>query len=210
MISSLFIEGLLLQASLILALGAQNLFVLESGLKKNRHLLVAFICSLCDTLLIAVGVAGAASLFVKVPFLKVAFGGLGIFFLFYYGGKKIKEGLFYQNDQSEVIQVYSKLRKVILLTLSFSLLNPHVYLDTIILIGGYSTKFPELIDRIEFGLGAASFSFLWFFSLAVFSYYLSRFLKGEKSMRVVAFVSGMVLLVLGVKLGFEVYGWCRG
>jgi L-lysine exporter family protein LysE/ArgO len=69
-----FIEGFLLQASLIFALGAQNLFVLESGLKKQRNLLVALICSICDATLIAVGVAGAASIFVQVPTLKIGFG----------------------------------------------------------------------------------------------------------------------------------------
>jgi L-lysine exporter family protein LysE/ArgO len=87
-----FIEGFLLQASLILALGAQNLFVLESGLKRQRHLLVALICSICDTVLIAVGVAGAASIFVQVPSLKICSGALGVLFLIYYGVKKILEG----------------------------------------------------------------------------------------------------------------------
>ena len=77
-----FSDGFLLQASLILALGAQNIFVLESGLKKQRQFVVAFVCSLCDLILIMLGVLGASSLFLRFPSLKIAFGIIGVGFLF--------------------------------------------------------------------------------------------------------------------------------
>lgn len=86
-----FVQGFFLQASLILALGAQNVFVLNSGLRKQRHLLVAFVSSLCDTVLIFSGVLGVATLFVQLPILKIALGLVGVGFLFFYGIVKLRE-----------------------------------------------------------------------------------------------------------------------
>ncbi len=202
-----FIEGFLLQASLILALGAQNLFVLETGLKKQRNFLVALICSICDTILIGVGIIGATTLFVQIPSLKVIFGILGVLFLFYYGVKKVIEG-FANIDNTQIkIQTDITLKQTVLLTLSFSLLNPHVYLDTIILIGGYAAKFLSLEDKIQFGAGVASFSTVWFFGLSLFAYSLSELLKNPKTLKIISLISGTVLLVLSWKLGFDVYQW---
>jgi L-lysine exporter family protein LysE/ArgO len=203
----IFLEGFLLQASLILALGAQNIFVLESGLKKQRHLLVAFVCSLCDAVLILIGVAGAASVFVQVPLLKVGFGILGVLFLLFYGVKKLIEGFRPSPATESHAETSSSIQKVILLSLGFSLLNPHVYLDTVILIGGYSAKFPELSSRIEFGAGAASFSALWFFGLAIFAYSCRKLLNNPRGMQVVSLLSGVILMALSYKLGLDVYAW---
>jgi L-lysine exporter family protein LysE/ArgO len=197
----------LLQASLIFALGAQNIFVLESGLKKQRNLVVAAVCTLCDAFLIAVGVAGAASIFVRVPSLKIGFGLLGVGFLFYYGVKKIFEGLSSKETDQAYAATVSSLKQVILLSLSFSLLNPHVYLDTVVLIGGYSAKFPELSVRAIFGLGASSFSLLWFFGLSIFASFLSHLLNNRKTMKIIALVSGLILLGLSWKLGTDVFKW---
>jgi len=203
-----FIEGFFLQASLIFALGAQNIFVLESGLKKNRPLLVATICSLCDTLLIAVGVLGAATIFVQVPALKIGFGILGVFFLALYGGKKLLEA--WRGGSVEKPNFTPDSKKVAALALGFSLLNPHVYLDTVILIGGYSAKFPALGQRALFGAGAAGFSCLWFFSLAIFGAAFSALLNNRRRMRIVSAIAGVILIALAVKLGWDVAAWARG
>jgi arginine exporter protein ArgO len=76
-----------------------------------------------------------------------------------------------------------------------------------ILIGGYSAKFPDLFRRAVFGLGAASFSVIWFFGLSLFASALSRFLNNRKMMRIIALVSGLILLGLSWRLGTEVYEW---
>jgi len=203
----IFIEGFVLQASLILALGAQNIFVLESGLKKQRNLLVATICSLCDATLIAVGVLGAATIFMKIPMLKITFGVLGVLFLAFYGLKKLHESFKPQVIEVDESHSTNSVKKVILLSLGFSLLNPHVYLDTIVLVGGYASQYNNLESRAIFGGGAAIFSTLWFFGLALFAQVMSRVLNNSKSMRFVAFISGVVLLALTCKLGKDVYGW---
>lgn len=202
-----FIEGFLLQASLILALGAQNIFVLESGLKKQRHVLVAVLCSLCDLILIAIGVMGAATIFVQYPFLKNLFGVIGVLFLTYYGFKKLSEGLRFSHMEVAHGLPEISAKKVILLSLSFSLLNPHVYLDTIILIGGYAAKFPEMTDRLLFGAGAALVSVIWFFGLILFAYSMSSLLNNPKTMRFISILSGLILLLLSWKLGTDVYSW---
>jgi L-lysine exporter family protein LysE/ArgO len=203
-----FVEGFVLQASLILALGAQNLFVLESGLKRQRQFLVALVCSICDAILIAAGVAGAATIFIQIPILKIAFGFLGVAFLLYYGAKKILEAFAPAEDQFTPIASVRGVREIVLLTLGFSLLNPHVYLDTVILIGGYAAKFQELDERLRFGLGATSLSVMWFFGLAFFAAALAPWLKNPRAMKRISFIAGALLVLLAGKLGAQVYHWC--
>lgn len=202
----IFTQGFLLQASLILALGAQNIFVLNSGLRREKHLLVATVCSLCDAILIFLGVLGVATVFVQVPILKIGLGVIGVLFLFFYGLMKLNEArkgisLTKVSDQKLTI------KQTIMMTLGFSLLNPHVYLDTVVLIGGYSSKFNELIDRFYFGLGAMSFSTLWFFGLAILASAGSRILNNEIRMRGISLVSGLILILLAFKLGQDVLSW---
>ena len=203
---AIFLQGFFLQASLILALGAQNIFVLNSGLRRQRHLLVAFVSSVCDTLLVFVGVLGVATIFVQVPLLKIGLGIVGVGFLFYYGILKLKEA---KNGTSLAVSKAqgTTIKQAVMASLGFSLLNPHVYLDTVVLIGGYSSKFPELIDRFYFGAGASTFSTIWFFGLALLASVASRFLNNPKAMRIVALISGLILVLLSFKLGSDVLGW---
>lgn len=203
----IFIQGLLLQASLILALGAQNLYVLEAGLKRKKHLLIATVCAACDTVLILLGVIGFTSVFLKLPILKIGFGMLGVGFLFYYGILKLKEFLHpaLKSLPNEVREISN--RQVLMATLGFSLLNPHVYLDTLVLIGSYSSKFSLLNSRIAFGLGAALTSWIWFFGLALLASAGNRLIHNQLAMRMIALASGLILITLAAKLGIDVYGW---
>ena len=203
---SIVIQGFLLQASLILALGAQNIFVLNSGLRKKRHFLVALVSSICDTTLIFVGVLGVATFFIQYPILKISLGIAGVSFLFFYGAMKINES---RNtiDITTTSSDTTNFWQTIFASLAFSLLNPHVYLDTIVLVGGYSSKFSVLSERLFFGLGASSFSTLWFFGLAFSASLFGRFLNNQKAMRMVSIVSGIILVLLALKLGAEVTHW---
>lgn len=204
--TGIFSQGFLLQASLILALGAQNIFVLNSALRKERHLLVALVSSICDTALIFVGVLGVATFFVQFPILKIGLGGVGVCFLLFYGFLKLREAKdgFEMNKSSHRA---STVKQTILTSLGFSLLNPHVYLDTIVLIGGYSSKFHSLIERFYFGAGASSFSIIWFFGLTILASLGSRLLNNQKAMRWVSLISGVILIALALKLGTDVITW---
>jgi L-lysine exporter family protein LysE/ArgO len=204
----IFLQGFLLQASLILALGAQNIFVLNSGLRRQRHLLVALVCSICDTLLVFVGVLGVATVFVQFPLLKIGLGLVGVGFLFFYGLLKLKEAYKGAEISLDSAQATSA-RQAVVTSLGFSLLNPHVYLDTVVLVGGYSSKFLLASERFYFGAGASVFSTIWFFGLALLASLGSRLLKSPKAMRIVSLVSGVILIVLAVKLGLDVWGWIQ-
>jgi L-lysine exporter family protein LysE/ArgO len=208
----IYFEGFLLQLSLILALGAQNIFVLESGIKKNSPLIVALTCSVCDLVLVLIGVLGAATIFVQVPLIKVIFGVLGTLFLLWYGVLKIIEFIMPTPITKSELSSSSTntAKKVVLMSLGFSLLNPHVYLDTIVLIGGFAAKYPNFDQRLSFGLGAGSFSAIWFFGLAILSSVFSKVLYNDKAMRIINLLSGIILMVLFISLGIEVWGWIKG
>lgn len=202
----LFLEGLFLQASLIFALGAQNVFVLESGLKKQHPLTISFVCFFCDLTLIMIGVAGAGSLFTSYSQLKILVGIIGVIFMFQYGMSKIfaTQSTLTDQDQSLIKQ---GLKRSILLAITFSIFNPHAYLDAFILIGGYSTKYSLLSDRLLVGFGAACFSLVWFLFLSSASSLMKPVFSNAKSVRLVTTCSGLILLVLSFKLGIDVFGW---
>lgn len=205
---SLFIEGLILQGSLIFALGAQNIFVLESGMKKEHPLVVSFVCFLCDLILIMLGVAGAASFFSAHSQLKILIGIIGVICLIHYGLVKI----FTTGVQSPIKTegfVGTGIKRAILLSITFSIFNPHAYLDAFILIGGYSSKYAELNQRIAVGLGAAAFSGIWFLLLSSASSFMKPHLDNPRKLRMVMSVAGVALLFLSFSLGRDVYGWVQ-
>ena len=201
-----FLEGMLLQASLIFALGPQNLFVLESGLKRHYHLSVSFVCFFCDLALIMLGVAGAATFFNQFPEIKIFVGLLGVGFLILYGIGKIRH-----EDQNHLeLEKNGKrscYKAAIIGAIMFSVVNPHAYLDGIVLIGGYSSKYPEMNTRLALGLGAASFSLLWFLLLSVGASMMVPFFSNGRRMRVMMSSAGVILIVLSAKLGMDVIGW---
>ncbi len=205
--ASVFIEGLLLQASLIFALGAQNIFILESGLKRNYHLTASFVCYLCDFTIIMLGVMGAGTLFNYFPEIKIIFGLAGIYFLFTYGYGKLRT-----KEEEYVVNNLAKARSLktcILAALTFSVLNPHAFLDGIVLIGGYSGKYSEMNHRIALGLGASTYSLIWFLALSTASAKMMPLLSSPRRMRSVMCVAGVFLIFLSAKLSFDVYGWVR-
>lgn len=204
--SHVFLEGFLLQASLIFALGAQNIFILEAGIRRQHHILVSFVCFLCDYFIIMLGVLGTASLLEKYPQIKIAFGVLGISFLVYYGWGKLRS-VEQSFSPHETEHKSNTLIKSILGAITFSVVNPHAYLDGIILIGGYSTKFSELSERVALGSGAAFYSLVWFLVLSSASSTLMTFLGNPRRMRFAMNLSGLILILLSARLGVDVYSW---
>ena len=203
--SAVFFEGLLLQASLIFALGPQNLFILESGLRRRYHITVSIVCALCDLTLIMLGVAGAATFFNQYPQIKIIFGVLGVGFLLLYGFGKIKTQDELQLDNLEFKKL--TLKRSILKAITFSVVNPHAYLDGIVLIGGYASKYESLSDRVILGLGASSYSLFWFLLLSTGASTLMPLFKNPKTMRYMVGTAGVVLLFLSLRLSLDVYGW---
>ena len=187
-----FITGL----SLILALGAQNLFVIEQGLKKNYIFLVCLICSTSDLLLIFLGI------FIFNYFqefftlnVEIALNLLLLIFLLYFIWSKIKTEI-YKKSFNLQKKKYSLL-KTVLKTLGFTFLNPHVYSDTVFFLGNFSKNF-KLVEKLSFGFGASISSFIFFFILGYMSKYLSNYLYNKNVWKFINIIITSVMTLLSI------------
>ncbi|WP_180999615.1 LysE/ArgO family amino acid transporter [Campylobacter concisus] len=191
---SAFWSGFFTSLSLILAIGAQNAFVLKQGIKKEHVFAVCLICALGDALLIFAGVIQKFEL-VK----QVAIYG-GFIFLFVYSLKSLYSA--FKNPKSLLpsVQHESKFSKIVLLTLAFTWLNPHVYLDTMLLIGSISTKFGN--ENIIFGIGASLASLFFFFSLGYGARVLAPVFAKEISWKILEIFVGIIMLIIAFSLLF--------
>jgi L-lysine exporter family protein LysE/ArgO len=157
-----FLPGLLTGLSLIVAIGAQNAFVLRQGLLKKHVLPIVLICAFSDAALIVLGVLGLGSLIHLLPWALEVMRWVGVAFLFWYGSTSLRR--FMKNESLKAAEAGSgTLKQTVLTVLALTFLNPHVYLDTVIFIGGIANQFQE--DKWFFVIGAVSASFIWFFSL---------------------------------------------
>ena len=185
--------------SLILAIGAQNIFVIEQGLKKQHVFLVCFICSVSDLILIFFGIF-LFHFFNQYfnPIVEFIFNLLLVVFLIHFIYSKIKTHYTEVNFQSNVSTV-SKLN-IFLKTLGFTYLNPHVYSDTVFILGNFSKNY-LLNQKLLFAIGASLASFLFFFILGYLSNYLSKYANDKKiwqviNMFIIVFMSFLVLFIL--------------
>ena len=171
--------------SLILVLGAQNIFVIEQGLKKQYVFLVCLICSISDLFLIFVGIFlfHYFSQFFNST-IELIFNILLLIFLFYFIYTKIKTF-----NKIETINFNKNIKNIsaisiFLKTLGFTYLNPHVYSDTVFFLGNFSKNF-SMIQKINFGIGASIASFLFFFTIGYLSTFLSKYLISEKIWKII-------------------------
>ncbi len=185
--------------SLILALGAQNIFVIEQGLKKQYIFLICIICSLSDLILIFLGI------FLFHYFnqyfnqtVELIFNILLVIFLLHFIYIKIKthySDIHFHNELKSISKT-----NIIIKTLGFTYLNPHVYSDTVFFLGNFSKNY-LLTQKISFGIGAAIASFLFFFTLGYLSNYLSKYAKSKKIWKVInifiiCFMSILILFII--------------
>jgi len=160
-----YLQGFGVGAGLIIAIGAQNAFVLSQGVRRHYPLQTAFICSISDALLILLGVTGVGAFIAVNPLAAQWTTAFAALFLLFYGWRAFRSVFVNQSLQLNDVQVPTR-RKLLLATLAFTFLNPHVYLDTLVLIGSLSGELAQ-VDRYLFGAGAMSASFAWFFSLSL-------------------------------------------
>ena len=192
------ILGFFTGLSLILAIGAQNIFVIEQGLKKQHIFLVCFVCSVSDFILIFLGIF-IFHYFIQYfnPTIELIFNILLIIFLIHFIYSKIKSFNFKFNFNNEVPDI-SKFN-IFLKTIGFTYLNPHVYSDTVFFLGNFSKNF-ILNQKILFGVGASVASFVFFFVIGYLSKYLSQYAQSEKVWKIinVFIISFMSLLTIFV------------
>lgn len=198
-----FKTGLTLGLSLIMAIGAQNIFVIKQGLKKDHAYFSAFICSLSDSLLILLSVTSLGALMTQIPALKMILLTTGVLFLIYYGTHSIYSGIKNKNENINLnhstLNLASSTKKIFLIALSFSLLNPHAILDTVVLIGGIANQYTREY-QLEFAAGTIVASFIWFFGLTTAAKHCAKYLSHNTTWRALDIVSGTIMVVIAIKL----------
>jgi len=195
-----FLSGLLLGASLIVAIGAQNAFVLRQGLLQVHRLPVALFCALSDALLIAAGVGGVGMAAGRHPRLLMLIACAGALVLIWYGvqafGRALRPHALKADTHGDTGSIWG----VLAACAGFTWLNPHVYLDTVLLIGSLASAWPAPWPRALFGLGAATASLVWFFSLAFGARLLAPVFRKPLAWRVLDVLIALVMWTIAIKL----------
>ena len=192
-----FLSGFSIGLSLILAIGAQNAFVLKQGLLRKHVFLVCLICALSDAILITLGVMGFGEIVLAYPWIELFSKYAGAFFLISYGlislysSAKNTHNLIPSKDSKDSIS------STVITCLAFTWLNPHVYLDTVIMLGSISTQFSE---THLFGLGAITASFAFFFSLGFGASRLTSYFEKPGTWQILEVCIGATMIILGINL----------
>ncbi len=196
--SSVMLQGFVTGGGLIIAIGAQNAFLLAQGVRRQYHWPIALLCSLSDALLISLGVLGMGVLISESPILLdlARFGGA--LFLLYYGYRALRSAL-----QPAGMDMASRgavsLKSALLTTLAVSLLNPHAYLDTVVLLGSIATQYGDSL-RYSFGAGAVLASFAWFLTLGLGAPKLAPLFRDPRAWRVLDCLVCMMMWGIALSL----------
>lgn len=214
-------SGLGLGLSLIVAIGAQNVFVLRQGIRREHVLAVVAICAVSDALLIAAGVTGLGFVISAAPWLVVVARWAGALFLLAYGllaarrawrgGEQLRvetpdadAGTTPPGSARTVTAARTALAPVVATVLALTWLNPHVYLDTVLMLGSIAATHGD--ERWLFAAGAIAASILWFTALGFGARFLGRWLRTERSWRILDALIAVVMITLAVSLVLPVLG----
>ena len=200
-----YFQGLALGAAMILPLGPQNAFVMNQGIRRQYHLMIALLCAVSDLLLICAGIFGGSALLMQSPWLLAIVTWGGVAFLLWYGFGALKTA-FSQNLELASAEVMQQGRwKIIITMLAVTWLNPHVYLDTFVVLGSIGGQLGSDM-RIWFTAGAVCASILWFFGLALLAAWLAPRLRTAKAQRLINIVVGAVMWFIAFQLAKEGVG----
>lgn len=191
------ISGLLAGLSLIIAIGAQNAFVIRQGLARSHVFLVVSICAISDVVLIFLGTGGLGALVQSQPRILEIIRWFGVVYLTFFGLKSLR-AVFVTNSMKIEGESTSSRSAVIASVLGFTFLNPHVYLDTVILLGSISNQFQN--DRWFFALGASIGSILWFSALGFGARAASRFMTKPKFWKILDYIIANVMFGVAILL----------
>ncbi|HGN0467918.1 arginine exporter ArgO [Proteus mirabilis] len=199
-----FFQGFLLSAAMILPIGAQNAFVLQQGSKKQYHLMSAFLCALSDVILISGGVFGGSALLSQSEYLLLLITWGGVAFLLWYGWNAFKTAFTKEIELSQhKNQVKSRCRVIVTLV-AVTWLNPHVYLDTFVVLGSIGGQLSAEL-RPWFTFGAVFASISWFFALSLLAAWFSPILSQVTAQRIINLFVGCVMWFIALQLAAQ--GW---
>jgi L-lysine exporter family protein LysE/ArgO len=198
-----YLQGFGASAGLIIAIGAQNAFVLSRALTRNHHKTVAFICAASDALLITMGLSGMGVLLGgNAAFVQWA-TWFGCAFLFWYGLRSFRSAL-KSGTLAPEDRVHMSLGATVAATLAVTYLNPHVYIDTVLLLGSIGGRYP-LTERILFGAGAVSASAAWFLVLTFGARFLTPLFRHPRSWAVLDILVGLTMWGVAASLTAPVW-----
>jgi L-lysine exporter family protein LysE/ArgO len=192
-----YLNGLLVAFGLIMAIGTQNAYVLAQSLRREHHVSVALLCIVCDAILVTAGVFGLANVLAHNPTLLAVARWGGVVFLLWYGSKALRRAVSPQSLQQGDTDGQRSRRAVLLTALAVTLLNPHVYLDTVLLIGSLGAQQTEPGAYVA---GAASASLLWFSTLAIGAAWLAPWLARPATWRLLDLMVAAMMFSVAVQL----------
>ena len=193
------LQGFTIGLAMIIPIGAQNAFVLSRGIHRNHHLLTATLCSFCDLTLIAIGVFGGANLLAASPLGMALLTWGGVLFLGWFGGRSLLSAWRGKGEGLADSAQQMGTKSVLAMTLGVTLLNPHVYLDTLMLLGSLGSQVSESL-RPAFAAGAMLASLVWFYSLALGAAALAPWLARGRVQQGIDLLVGIIMLSLAVQL----------
>ncbi len=212
-INPILIEGFLVSIGLLMAIGPQNAYLLRQGLRRRHVGPIATVCFLADVFLISLGVLGVGKLIEANGALKFWLGWGGVAFLLWMAFTSARSALKSHAITSEDMEKSAGeaagqgVKVAVLHALAFSFLNPWVYIDTIVLVGGVSVKYDTDADRFVFLLGALVASGIWFFSLGYGAKKLAPMFESPRAWQVLdAFVALIMLVVAGMLIDYQLNG----
>lgn len=199
------LQGLGLSLTMIIPIGAQNAYVINQGISREHHMITASICFVCDIVLISTGIFGGGALLASYPLLLNTITIAGIAFLSVYAWQFIQSARQqHQEDDSTVPSMSRGRRAVIIGALAVTLLNPHVYLDTVVVLGAIGGQF-AFDERIAFTIGALMGSCLWFYGLSAGAARLSPWLSTPSIRRLLDLLMASMMIFVAGKLAFGLY-----
>ena len=205
MMGSVFLQGLALSLGLIVAIGAQNAFVLRQGLRREHVASVVFFCAITDALLIAAGVLGMAQALGERPMVAHALALAGAVFLAAYGWNALRRALHQNgllaNEEGDGLTWAAAMAQAA----AFTLLNPHVYLDTVLLVGSIGAQQPADL-QVWFVAGASSASLLWFCALGFGARWLAPLFAKPRAWQVLDILIGLTMWALSAMLVLRLVG----
>ena len=199
---SYYFQGLALGAAMILPLGPQNAFVMNQGIRRQYPLMVAGLCALSDLILICAGIFGGSAVLMQSPWLMALVTWGGVAFLLWYGFGALKTAFSQQLELASAEVLKQGRWRIIMTMLAVTWLNPHVYLDTFVVLGSLGGQLAAEPKR-WFALGTISASFIWFFGLALLAAWLSPRLRTAKAQRIINFVVGVIMWFIAFQLAKE-------
>lgn len=194
-----YFQGVVLGMAMILPIGPQNAFVLSQGMRRQYPIMVAGLCALSDAVLISLGVFGGGALLASSTVVLQLVTWAGVLFLAWYGWGAFKDALRAGGEAFSLQENVVRSRyRIVVTVLAVTWLNPHVYIDTVVVLGSLGEQYGSL--RLWFVMGAVTASVVWFFSLALLAAWMSPWLQKSSAQRVINLGIGIVMWVIAFQL----------